>query len=91
MALYVELIGILAGVLTTAALVPQALKSWKTKHTRDISLGWIVTLNIGVFLWLVYGILILSIPLILANVFTLLLAMILLILKLKYDGKSQAT
>jgi|TARA_Y100000310_G_scaffold345404_1_gene464583 MtN3 and saliva related transmembrane protein len=86
MVLYIELIGTLAGVLTTAALVPQALKSWKTKHTRDVSLGWISTLNVGVFLWLVYGILISSIPLILANVFTLLLALIILFLKLKYDG-----
>jgi len=83
---YADIIGFIGGVLTTLALVPQAVKAWKTKHTRDISIWWILTLTIGIILWLVYGILIGSLPIITANVATLILAVIVLLLKLKYDS-----
>ena len=83
---YADIIGFIGGALTTLALVPQAVKAWRTKHTRDISIWWILTLTIGVFLWLVYGILIGSFPLIATNVATLILAVIVLILKLRYDN-----
>ena len=82
--IFTEIIGFLAGILTTLALVPQVIKSWKTKHTKDVSLGWATILIIGVFLWMVYGILINSIPLIAANVLTFMLALIVLALKIKY-------
>jgi len=81
---YADIIGFIGGVLTTLALVPQAVKAWKTKHTRDISIWWILTLTIGIILWLVYGILIGSLPIIAANAATLILAVIVLILKMKY-------
>lgn len=82
---YADIIGFIGGMLTTLALVPQAVKAWRTKHTRDISIWWILTLTVGVFLWLVYGILIGSLPIIAANAATLILAVIVLILKMKYD------
>ena len=81
---YVEGIGFAAGILTTIALIPQVTKAWKTKLTRDVSLGWISILIVGVFLWLVYGLLINSLPLIVANVFTFILSLTILILKIKY-------
>ena len=84
MVFYIEFIGFAAGTLTTVALLPQAIKSWKTKHTKDISLGWVLILTIGVFLWLVYGLLINSYPIIAANVMTFLLSVTLLSLKIKY-------
>ena len=83
---YVDIIGFIGGALTTLALVPQAVKAWRTKHTRDISIWWILTLTVGIFLWLVYGILIGSLPIIAANVATLILAVIVLVLKVKYDN-----
>ena len=83
---YIDIIGFIGGALTTLALVPQAVKAWRTKHTRDISIWWILTLTIGIILWLVYGILIGSMPIIAANTATLILAVIVLILKMKYDG-----
>ena len=83
---YADIIGFIGGALTTLALVPQAVKAWKTKHTRDISIWWILTLTIGIILWLVYGILISSLPIIAANAATLILAVIVLLLKLKYDN-----
>ena len=81
---YVDIIGFLGGALTTIALVPQVVKAWKTKQTKDISFLWALTLTAGVFLWLVYGILTNSFPIIIANALTLVLAAIVLALKIKY-------
>ena len=81
---YVEIVGFAAGTLTTLALVPQAVKALKTKSTRDVSLGWSITLTMGVFLWLMYGLLINSLPIVIANSVTFILSLIVLILKIKY-------
>ena len=81
---YIDIIGFIGGALTTLALVPQVVKAWKTKHTKDVSLWWIIILTTGVFLWLVYGILIRSMPIIAANGATLILSLAVLTLKVKY-------
>ena len=80
----VAVLGYVAGTLTTIAFLPQAIQTWKTKSTKDISLGMFVSFCTGVFLWLIYGVLINSYPVIIANVFTLSLAMIILFMKIKY-------
>ena len=80
----IAILGYVAGTLTTAAFLPQVIQTWKTKSTKDISLGMFVTFTTGVLLWLVYGLLIESSPVIIANLGTLLLAMIILSLKIKY-------
>ncbi|MBI5856005.1 MAG: SemiSWEET transporter [Nitrospirae bacterium] len=80
----VTLLGLLAGTLTTVAFFPQLLKTWRSKTAADVSLGMLVTFCIGVFLWLVYGILLGAMPIILANVVTLVLAGLILALKLRY-------
>lgn len=82
----VTLLGLLAGTLTTIAFFPQLLKTWRTKSAGDVSLGMLVTFSIGVFLWLVYGILLGALPIILANVVTLVPAGLILALKLRYEG-----
>lgn len=81
---YVDFIGFAAGFLTTVALLPQAFKAWTSKSTKDVSIAWIVTLTTGVVLWLVYGLLILSWPVIAANFFTLILCLVVLFFKMKY-------
>lgn len=82
----ITVLGLLAGTLTTIAFWPQLLKTWKSKSAKDVSLGMLVTFCTGVFLWLVYGIFIHSVPLILANLVTFVLAMGILILKLRYEA-----
>ena len=77
-------IGFLAAFCTTVAFFPQALKVWKTKSTRDISLYMFVIFTIGVISWLIYGITILDIPIILANAVTLILSLFILVYKIKY-------
>lgn len=79
-----DLLGFFAGAFTTAAFVPQALQVWRSRSTRDISLGMYVVFVIGVGLWLAYGVALGSLPVILANSVTLLLAAFVLIMKLKH-------
>lgn len=78
-------LGYLAAFCTTIAFIPQAIKVYKTKHTKDISLGMFSLLIVGLVLWLWYGILLSSYPIILANSVTLIIATYILITKLKLD------
>lgn len=86
--LFVEIIGITAGTLTTISFIPQLLKVVKTKSARDISLLMFVIFTTGILLWLVYGIITRSIAIILANAFTFSIALSILVLKIKYDRAS---
>ena len=79
-----DLIGYSAGLLATAAFVPQVAKTFKERSTRDISLGMYVLFCAGVGLWLVYGLLIASWPVIVSNFVTLILAGAVLVLKLRH-------
>ncbi len=79
---WITIIGFLAATGTTISLLPQAIKIIKTKHAKDISLGMYLILTTGIFLWLVYGILIKDFPLIVANGISLLFSVTILILKL---------
>ena len=76
-------IGSAAATLTTTAFIPQAWKIWRTRHTADISLGMYTLFTLGVALWLAYGILLASWPIIIANSVTLLLAGAVLVMKMK--------
>lgn len=77
-------IGFLAATLTTISFLPQVIKVWKTKSTQDISLEMFLIFSCGLFLWLVYGILIQDWAVFLANFITLILASIIIVFKLKY-------
>ena len=83
-----EIIGILAGICTTASFVPQVLHTWRTKSVEDISLRMYLLLCLGVVLWLVYGLLVESLAVVLANGVTLLLAAAVLVMKIRYGGPS---
>lgn len=80
----ITMLGYLAGTLTTIAFLPQVLKAWKSKSTRDISLATTLILLVGIVLWFVYGIYINSLPIIIANLVTMMFVLTLLALKLKY-------
>ncbi|MEH2286611.1 SemiSWEET transporter [Nostoc sp.] len=64
--------------------MPQMFKTWRTKSAKDVSLVTLITFISGVFLWLVYGIYLQSLPIILANAITLIFNLIILWLKIKY-------
>jgi len=77
------LIGYVAGTLTTVSFVPQVIKTWKLKETRDISLAMLLLFAVGILLWTVYGIWIGSLPVIAANIMTFILVIFLLWMKLR--------
>lgn len=76
-----EFIGYFAALLTTLAFVPQALQSWRTRDLSGVSLPMYGMFSLGVFGWLIYGIMIDSWPIMLANSITLILACVVLCLK----------
>lgn len=84
---WMEWVGLVAGLLTTLAYLPQVLQVWRTRSARDVSLGMFTLMVMGIGLWLVYGLLIGSLALILANGVTLLLAGLILIGKLRFDRR----
>ena len=77
-----NLFGYPAAFLTTIAFVPQAWQSWRTRDLSGISLPMYALFTSGVALWLCYGLVIGSLPIIAANVVTLLLASVVLWLKI---------
>ena len=81
---YTNTLGLIAGVFTTAAFVPQVIKIWKSKNARDISLGMFVIFSTGVLLWLFYGIQIGAMPIVIANAITLGLSLTILVFKIKF-------
>lgn len=78
------LLGLLAAFCSTFAFQPQVIKTWRTRSTKDISLGMFLVLVAGILLWLIYGIIQNDIPLILANGTTFVLAGTILYFKLRY-------
>ena len=80
----IEILGMVAAVLTTAGYVPQVYKTWKDKSVKDISLSTYLILFLGVVLWFTYGLMINSLPVTLANAVTGCLLFFMLILKFKY-------
>jgi len=80
----VDIIGYLAGLLILISIIPQIIKSWKTKSTKDLSLPRYLIYVLGVVLWLVYGIVLLNGPMIVVNSINLILASTMVYLKLKH-------
>ena len=77
-------IGFLAAALTTVANIPQVMKAWRSRETRDLSLGMTLILTGGLTLWVIYGILQSDSVIIIANAAGLMLALSLMVLKLRY-------
>lgn len=81
---YTQILGLMAGGLTTVAFLPQVIKTWKSKSAKDLSLAMFFVFALGTLLWLIYGIFIQQLPIILANSITLALASVLLYFKLRF-------
>lgn len=79
---WTDLLGYIAAFCTTVAFVPQAWRVHRTRSTGDLSLGMFLLFTTGVALWLAYGVLIGSTPVVIANILTLLLAGYILVMKL---------
>ena len=81
---WIDALGFAAALCTTAAFVPQAWKVHRTRHTRDLSIMMFGFACLGIFLWLIYGIIIMAWPVICANAVSIILALYILIMKIKH-------
>ena len=80
----IELIGLAAAFCTTVAFLPQVIRTWRTRSTKDLSLSMFLVFTTGIFLWLVYGLVIHDVPLIAANGVTFVLSGTILFFKLRH-------
>ncbi|HEY3918442.1 MAG TPA: SemiSWEET transporter [Stellaceae bacterium] len=78
------LLGLAAGLCTTLAYLPQAIKAWRTRSTHDISSSMFVLMTTGVVLWLIYGLIERDLPIVAANTASLALTAMILYLKLRF-------
>lgn len=85
----VDLVGTIAGTLTTLSFLPQVIKTWRSRSTHDISLVMFLSFCLGVALWLVYGVLMEAWPIVISNIITLALAGIILTMKVRDVLKGQ--
>ena len=83
----IEFFGYFAAILTTAAFLPQLIKTLKTKKAEDVSLLTLVMFICGVGSWIIYGYKISSSPILIANIITLILNLFILISKVHYSKK----
>jgi MtN3 and saliva related transmembrane protein len=79
------LLGFLAGALTAFAFLPQVLKTWRSRSSGDLSLSMLAAQSAGVSLWILYGVVINSGPVIVSNTVTLTMCLALLVLKVRYQ------
>lgn len=81
-------IGLIAGLLTSIAALPQVIKTWKSRHARDLSVWQPLLLSVGIALWLIYGMLIKDLPLILANIIPLICNVLLTAMKIRFSSNN---
>lgn len=81
---FTTVLGLVAGILTTIAYLPQLIKTWRSKSADDLSWTMLIVLCIGISLWLVYGVSVHDLPIIAANIVTFVFAGIILVLKIRY-------
>jgi MtN3 and saliva related transmembrane protein len=87
-AISIENLGFAAAFCTTVAFVPQLVRVIRRRSAKDVSLPTFLFFSIGVFMWLIYGIDINSRPVIASNCVTLVLAISIVVLKLRYDREA---
>ena len=86
-----DLIGSVAGTLTTLSFLPQVLKTYRSRSAKDISLVMFLLFSLGVFLWLIYGLSIQSMPIIISNGITLVLSLSILVMKFWFGRKTKGS
>ena len=79
-----EILGLVAGFLTTFAVVPQIMRVYRLKSAREISILYNTMMLLGILIWLAYGIILDLVPLIVWNIIGSILVLLLLLAKLKY-------
>jgi MtN3 and saliva related transmembrane protein len=84
-----DFLGLSAGFLTSVAVLPQVVRTWKRKQARDISIWQPLILISGMSLWFAYGVMLGDTPLIAANLFSIACYLLLLVMKIVYDWRER--
>ena len=82
-----DLIGAIAGTLTTISFVPQVIKTWRSRSASDISFSMFLLFSLGVAFSLVYGLSIQAMPIVLSNTITLILSLSIICMKLWFERR----
>ena len=82
----VDVVGTVAAVCTTLSFVPQVIQIWRTRTAKSVSMPMYVIFTAGVLLWLAYGLMLGSWPIIACNAVTLVLAVSVIVMKVKFDA-----
>lgn len=82
---WTQIVGLVAGTLTSTSLIPQLIKTIREKKAEDVSIGMLLVLMFGVATWVVYGVLRDDMPIIITNSLSLLLNITMLFLRFKYN------
>jgi MtN3 and saliva related transmembrane protein len=85
-----DILGYLAGTLTTVSLLPQVWRTFRTKDVSGISLKMYFIFTVGIAIWLAYGIVLGEVPMIVANSVSLVLACLVLAMKVRYGREQKA-
>jgi len=80
----IEILGLVAGTITSITFVPQVIKIWRTKSAKDLSIMMLLLLMLGVILWLIYGLVVMSASIIYTNSMVLLMSLVMLYFKMKF-------
>jgi MtN3 and saliva related transmembrane protein len=80
----IEILGLVAGTITSVTFLPQVIKIWQTKSAKDLSLMMLLLLMLGVVLWLIYGLVVMSTAIIYTNSMVLAMSLIMLYFKLRF-------
>jgi len=80
----IEYLGFFAGVLTVSSFLPQVIRTWRTRQTRDLSLGMFALLTTASSLWMIYGAVTKDLPVILTNAGMVAMNGALAVAKLRY-------
>ena len=83
---YITLIGLMAGTLSIVAYLPQVWKTYITKHSKDLSMKWLLLTFISQLLWFTFGMLTNVLPVILTSSLTCVMTSSLIVMKRKYDN-----
>ncbi len=81
----IQILGLAAGTITSITFLPQVIQIWKTKSAKDLSLQMLLLLILGVTMWLSYGLLIKDAAIIYTNSMVLLMSLVMLYFKFKFN------
>lgn len=80
----IQILGLVAGTITSITFLPQVIKIWQTKSAKDLSMAMLLLLMLGVILWLAYGLFVMDAAIIYTNSMVLVMSLVMLYFKLRF-------